>query len=74
MGHEFTGYDSFYDHEGEHLHTIYCSATPEYGKEKSKDKLSHEIERVQKAFPGVLYIKVLDVVTNSTGVSQRFRC
>lgn len=51
---------AFYDPEGERLHTIYCSATPEYGKEKFKGKLSHEVERVQKAFPGVLYIGLAD--------------
>jgi len=30
---------AFYDNQGERLHTIYCSATPEYGKEKFKDKI-----------------------------------
>ena len=51
---------AFYDHEGERLHTLYCSATPEYGKEKFKEKLSREIERVQDVFPEVLYIGVAD--------------
>jgi hypothetical protein len=51
---------AFYDHQGERLHTIYCSATPEYGKEKFKAKLSHEIKRVQSKYPTVLYIGLAD--------------
>ncbi|MCG7851355.1 MAG: ISKra4 family transposase, partial [Methanosarcinaceae archaeon] len=51
---------AFYDHQGERLHTIYCSATPEYGKEKFKAKLSGEIKRVQEKFPHVLYIGLAD--------------
>jgi len=51
---------AFFNSEGERLHTIYCAATPEYGKEKFKEKFSHEIERVQKGFPNVLYIGVAD--------------
>jgi hypothetical protein len=50
----------FYDSDGERLHTIYCAATPEYGKEKFKEKLSREIELVQRAFPNVLYVGVAD--------------
>jgi hypothetical protein len=34
---------AFYDNQGERLHTIYCAATPEYGKEKFKQKFSREI-------------------------------
>ena len=51
---------AFYDHQGERLHTIYCSATPEYGKEKFKEKFSREIERVKEKFPDVLYIGLAD--------------
>ena len=51
---------AFYDNQGERLHTIYCSATPEYGKEKFKAKLSGEIKRVQEQFPHVLYIGLAD--------------
>jgi len=51
---------AFYDNQGERLHTIYCSATPEYGKEKFKAKLSREIKRVQEKFPDVLYIGLAD--------------
>jgi len=51
---------AFYDHQGERLHTIYCSATPEYGKDKFKEKFSREIERVKERFPDVLYIGLAD--------------
>jgi len=51
---------AFYDNQGERLHTIYCSATPEYGKEKFKVKFSREIERVKEKFPDVLYIGLAD--------------
>jgi len=45
---------AFYDNYGERLHTIYCSATPEYGKERFKEKFSREIERVKEKFPDFL--------------------
>jgi len=51
---------AFYDNYGERLHTIYCSATPEYGKERFKEKFSREIERVKEKFPDVLYIGLAD--------------
>ena len=51
---------AFYDKQGERLYTVYCSATPEYGKEKFKAKLSREIERVKEKFPNVLYIGLAD--------------
>lgn len=51
---------AFFDSDGERMHTIYCAATPEYGKEIFKDKLSREIERVQTVLPNVLYVGVAD--------------
>jgi len=51
---------AFYDNQCQRLHTIYCSATPEYGKEKFKAKFSREIERVKEKFPDVLYIGLAD--------------
>jgi hypothetical protein len=51
---------SFYDNEGERQHTIYCAASPEYGKEKFKEKFSREIERVKEKFPDVLYLGIAD--------------
>lgn len=51
---------AFYDPDGERLHTIYCAATPEYGKETFKAKLSREIEQVQNAFPDAVYVGVAD--------------
>ncbi len=51
---------AFYDHQCERMHTIYCAATPEYGKEKFKEKFSREIERVKEKFPDVFYVGVAD--------------
>jgi len=51
---------AFYDPLGERLHTIYCAATPEYGKEAFKDKFSREIARVKEKFPDALYIGLAD--------------
>jgi len=51
---------ALYDHQGERLHTIYCSATPQYGKDKFKEKFGREIERVKETFPDVLYIGLAD--------------
>jgi len=51
---------AFYDKQGERLHTIYCAASPEYGKEKFKQKFSREIERIKEKFPDVLYIGLAD--------------
>lgn len=51
---------AFYDALGERLHTIYCAATPEYGKEKFNDKFSREIARVKEKFPDALYIGLAD--------------
>jgi hypothetical protein len=51
---------AFYDTEGERLHTLYCAASPEYGKETFKQKFSREIERVREKFPEALYIGLAD--------------
>ena len=51
---------AFYAPDGERLHTIYCASTPEYGKEKFKNKFSQEIQRVQNEFPDVVYVGVAD--------------
>ena len=51
---------SFYDSEGDRLYTVYCAATPEYGKEQFKAKFSREIERVQREFSTVQYMGVAD--------------
>ena len=51
---------SFYDKNGERLHTIYSSATPEYGKDKFKENFAREIELVKKKYPDLLYVGVAD--------------
>lgn len=51
---------SFYDKNGERLHTIYSSATPEYGKDKFKENFAREIGLVKKKYPDLLYVGVAD--------------
>jgi len=51
---------AFYDSQGERMHTIYCAATPEYGKEKFRGKFAREVERVKERFPDVMYVGVAD--------------
>jgi hypothetical protein len=51
---------AFYDILGERLHTIYCAATPEYGKAAFKDKFAREISRVKEKFPDAMYIGLAD--------------
>jgi hypothetical protein len=51
---------ALYDADGERLHTIYCAATPEYGKERFHAKFAWEVERIQERFPEALYVGVAD--------------
>ena len=51
---------SFYSTQGERLHTTYCGATPEYGKDKFKKRFTREIERVKERFPAVFYLGLAD--------------
>jgi len=51
---------ALYDVDGERLHTLYCAATPEYGKSRFHAKFAREIERVQARFPEAVYVGVAD--------------
>jgi hypothetical protein len=51
---------ALYDREGERQHTTYIAATPEYGKEQFKERLSREIERAKQLYPKALYIGIAD--------------
>ncbi len=42
---------SLYDKEGERQHTIYLSATPEYGKATFYQRVAREIEHVKQLYP-----------------------
>ena len=55
-----TGAISLYDSEGERLHTIYSGATPEYGKEKFKERFDREVMRLKDKYAGVLYMGIAD--------------
>jgi hypothetical protein len=46
-----TGTISLYDSRGERVHTTYVAATPEYGKEKFKARMTRAIERTKTKFP-----------------------
>ena len=51
---------SFYDREGERLHTVYLAATPEYGKAKFLGRLEQEIARARAKCPDARYVGIAD--------------
>jgi hypothetical protein len=51
---------SFYNSDGERLHTIYSACAPEYGKKTFDSVLSMEIERVKAILPAVTYVGLAD--------------
>lgn len=51
---------ALFDRKGERMHTIYTSASPEYGKEKFLNKLDLEIQRISKLYPTVPLIGLAD--------------
>ena len=51
---------SFYDLDGNRMHTIYSACAPEYGKKTFDSVLCMEIERVKAAFPKVTYTGLAD--------------
>lgn len=51
---------SLYDDEGERLHTLYCAAAPEYGKQTFMTRFTAEIEKIKKRFPDAVYVGVAD--------------
>lgn len=51
---------SFYDGEGERLHTVYLAAAPEYGKQEFLQRMEREILRAKPHFPEALYLGIAD--------------
>ena len=51
---------SLYDDAGERLHTQYCAAAPEYGKQTFMNRFTAEIEKIKKRFPDAVYVGVAD--------------
>ena len=51
---------ALYDKQGERLHTTYIAASPEYGKETFKTKLSNLIEDTRKRYPSANLIGIAD--------------
>ena len=52
------GIISLLNGEGERLHTTYCAAAPEYGKQIFMRRLTGEIEKIKEKFPDVTYVEV----------------
>ena len=51
---------ALYDLHGGRQHTTYISASPEYGKEKFKQRLTREIERAKSLYPDATFIGIAD--------------
>jgi len=51
---------SLYDKDGERMHSMYCGASPEYGKTKFYEKFTREIDRIKTLFPDALYLGIAD--------------
>jgi hypothetical protein len=51
---------SLYNSEGERLHTICVGATPEYGKEKFRERFLRELNRVKSACGDIPYVGLGD--------------
>src|SRR6516164_9595101 len=51
---------SFYDRQGERLHTVYLAATPEYGKAKFLGHMEEEIARARAKCPDAHYVGIAD--------------
>ena len=51
---------SFYDSQGDRMHTIYSACAPEYGKKTFDSVMDMEIERVKARFPKVTYLGLAD--------------
>lgn len=51
---------SYYDREGNRLHTTYASAIPEYGKSTFILRMEEEVAQAKKRFPGARYIGLAD--------------
>ena len=55
-----SGTISFYDGQGNRLHTVYVGQSPEYGKETFKKRMSGEIAKVKTLFPELTYVGLAD--------------
>lgn len=51
---------TFYDKDGERIHTTYLAAPPEYGKEEFKGRLGKEILRTRSLYPRAHYLGIAD--------------
>ncbi|MCP5089196.1 MAG: ISKra4 family transposase, partial [Rhodobacteraceae bacterium] len=51
---------SFYNHEGERLHTIYIANAPEKGKASFFERMEREVALVRERFPNANYVGIAD--------------
>ena len=54
------GIVSLLNSESERLHTIYCAAAPEHGKQTFIRRFTREIENIKKKLPNATYVGVAD--------------
>tara|TARA_B100001964_G_C14165916_1_gene569066 strand:+ start:80 stop:1375 length:1296 start_codon:yes stop_codon:yes gene_type:complete len=55
-----SGTITFYDDNGDRLHTDYIASTPEYGKSQFFNRMNREIEKVKKIYPQASYVGIAD--------------
>lgn len=51
---------SFFDRKGERMHTIYCGASPEYGKDTFLKKFGNAVSEATELYPNVPVIGLAD--------------
>lgn len=55
-----SGTISFYNKNGDRLHSLYIGQAPEYGKGEFKKRLQREIDQAKTQFPKAIYIGLAD--------------
>ena len=63
---------SFYDENGERMHTIYIANAPEYGKENFKNKFDKEALAVKKKFPNAKIIGIADGAKENWSLLEKY--
>ena len=63
---------SFYDSNGERMHTIYIANAPEYGKESFKKRFDKEVLAIKKRFPKAKMIGVADGARENWSILEKY--
>lgn len=61
-----------YDANGIRLHTMYCGAAPEYGKERFMGLFEREIKRTKLLYPDSLYIGIADGASDNWPILEQY--